>query len=213
MCGLAKTCSTYIMAAKNMWPETMPDWAEVLRELNGALSVTECEVLSELASGAHGRALEVGHYTGLSSVVLLTSLPDEVELVTVDHHLGDQWSNATSPDRYRRNMQPYVGKRHFKQIDADFKVVLPELYPDFGFVFYDADHTAQAVCDFWRDAASLCLPKCTLVFDDADWSGQSALTVLAEGSGFRSVRTRDFHRGADDKRSPDTYTLEVMVRP
>jgi predicted O-methyltransferase YrrM len=189
------------------------NWGQLRDELAGALSATECEVLAELAANAHGRALEVGHYTGLSSVVLLASLPAEVELVTVDHHRGDAHSGATDPDIYRNTVKPYVGKRHFKQIDADFRDVLPDLYPDFGFVFYDADHSAQGVSDFWRDCKALCLPKCTLVFDDADWSGQSALTVLAEGAGFRSVRTRDFARLTGDKHHPETYTLEVMVRP
>jgi predicted O-methyltransferase YrrM len=169
--------------------------------------------LGEVASATTSdRALEVGHYLGLSTAVLLTSLPDGCELVTIDHHQGDDWCPVTSFDEFNDNVAPYVGGRRFTAINQDMAEALPELLGRFGFVFYDADHTASAVAEFWDLAAGLLDDSCTLVFDDADWAEQSTLRTLAEADGFKVVTADPFVRGDKDKHSADTYTLEIMVR-
>jgi predicted O-methyltransferase YrrM len=193
----------------------MRDFAENLRrQIPGALSVAECVRLGEVASAATStRALEVGHYLGLSTAVLLSSLPAGCELVTVDHHQGDDWSGGTSFATFLDNVAPYVGDpRLFSAVNEDMRTALPELDCRFGFCFYDADHTAEAVAEFWERAAGLLEQECTLVFDDADWTEQSTLRGLAEADGFRVVTDTEFHRGSGDKDNPLTYTLEIMVR-
>jgi predicted O-methyltransferase YrrM len=181
--------------------------------IEGPLSVAECDALAELAAATTAkRALEVGHLFGLSTAVLLTSLPADCELVTVDHHQGDDWCPATSFDVFSGNVAPYVGDRLFVAINADMRVALPGLSDGFGFCFYDADHTAEAVADFWDLAADLFDDDCTLVFDDADWAEQSTLRTLAEADGFVVVTDREFYRPSGDKHDPATYTLEVMRR-
>jgi predicted O-methyltransferase YrrM len=192
----------------------MRDLAESLRgQITGALSVAECVKLGEVASATTAAsALEVGHYLGLSTAVLLTSLPTDVHLVTIDHHQGDAWSGGTSVDEFTANVAPYVGDRKFTAINDDMRVALPALLGRFGFVFYDADHTAAAVADFWDLAAGLLDESCTLVFDDADWVEQSTLRGLAEADGFQVVTDTPFYRGGGDKHDPLTYTLEVMRR-
>jgi predicted O-methyltransferase YrrM len=192
----------------------MRDFAENLRlQITGALSVAECVKLGEVASAtAAVQALEVGHYLGLSTAVLLTSLPTDCELVTIDHHQGDAWSGGTSFDTFMQNVEPYVGDRWFDAINGDMRAALPTLGGTFGFVFYDADHTAEAVAEFWRLAAGLLDDRCTLVFDDADWVEQSTLRTLAEADGFVVVTDVEFYRPSGDKHDPLTYTLEVMRR-
>jgi predicted O-methyltransferase YrrM len=193
----------------------MRDFAENLRkQITGALSVAECVKLGEVASATTStRALEVGHYLGLSTAVLLTSLPDGCELVTIDHHQGDAWSGGTSFATFLDNVTPYIGDpRMFSAINEDMLTALPELDGPFGFCFYDADHTASAVAEFWDLAAGLLDECCTLVFDDADWVEQSTLRTLAEADGFEVVTDTQFHRGSGDKDNPLTYTLEVMRR-
>jgi predicted O-methyltransferase YrrM len=192
----------------------MRDLAESLRgQITGALSVAECVKLGEVASATTAAsALEVGHYLGLSTAVLLTSLPTDVHLVTIDHHQGDAWSGGTSFDEFTANVAPYVGERKFTALNEDMRVALPDLLGRFGFCFYDADHTAAAVADFWDLAAGLLEQECTLVFDDADWVEQSTLRGLAEADGFKVVTDTPFHRGGGDKHDPLTYTLEVMRR-
>lgn len=181
--------------------------------VGGPLSVGECEALAQIAAATTAKsALEVGHYLGLSTAVLLSSLPADVHLVTIDHHRGDDWCPATSFDTFNENVAPFVGDRRFTAINDDMREALPGLLGRFGFVFYDADHTAAAVADFWELAAGLLEPECTLVFDDADWVEQSTLRGLAEADGFQVVTDMPFYRPEGDKDDPETYTLEVMRR-
>ena len=191
----------------------MTDYDELKTHITGPLSVRECEVLAQHAADTDAlRALEVGHFLGLSTAVLLGALPSACELVTIDHHQGDQWCHATSADHFRANVEPYVCDREFTFINDDMLAALPTLDGRFGFVFYDADHTAEAVADFWALAVDLLELDCTLIFDDADWDDQSTLIGLAESVGFVSVREEPFVRCEADKHDPQTYTLEVMRR-
>lgn len=179
----------------------------------GPLSYAECHALGDLAAAttAHA-ALEVGHYLGLSTSVLLASLPPACSFVTIDHHDGDQWCPSTSFAEFSDNVAPYIGDRKFTPIKADMRDALPDLLGRFGFVFYDGDHTAAAVADFWELVEPLLEDECTLCFDDADWAEQSTLRTLAEDAGFVVVTDREFHRPEGDKDDPLTYTLEVMRR-
>jgi predicted O-methyltransferase YrrM len=191
----------------------MRDLADAIERVDGPMSVAECHKLAELAAATTAkRALEVGHYLGRSTSVLLTSLPTRVEFVTIDHHQGDDWCQATSFDTFLDNVVPYCGKRNFEPINRPMAEALPKLSGGFGFVFYDADHTASAVAEFWDLAADLLARDCTLVFDDADWVEQSTLRTLAEADGFVVVTDMPFVRGEGDKDNPETYTLEVMRR-
>lgn len=191
----------------------MHDLAHAIKHVGGPLSEAECHKLAALAAATTAsKALEVGHYLGRSTSVLLTSLPPDVELVTIDHHGGDDWCPATAFDRFLENVDPYVGDRTFTAINQDMRVALPGLPDRYGFVFYDADHREQAVRDFWALTPDLLEPECVLSFDDADWEEQSVLRTLAEADGFEVVTDTPFWRGWNDKDHADTYTLEVMVR-
>lgn len=190
----------------------LPDYKSIVETIPGALSLAECEALARSADFARERALEIGHYHGRSTAVLLESLPAGIPLVTVDHHRGDPWSSGVPVDVFLKHIAPYTGERLMQFVEADMREALTWLPSGFDFVFYDADHSAEGVADFWKLVLPLLARKCTLVFDDADWDEQSTLTALAEADGFVSVRSRDFYRGEKDKRDPETYTLEVMRR-
>lgn len=181
----------------------------------GALSIAECEVLAGVArqSEAH-HALEVGHYYGLSTAVLLEALPPNCTLDTVDHHRGDVSCAETSPSAFRANTSPYVGNRRVAYHYLDMVTALErfERTPYFDFVFYDADHSEAGVFAFWSLVLPLLEERCILVFDDADWESQATLGILANGCGFTSILVRDFVRGAFDKASAETYSLQVMHR-
>lgn len=186
---------------------------EVRDSIIGPLSVAECQTLAEVAAATTAtRALEVGHYLGLSTAVLLSALPDGCELVTIDHHQGDYWCPSTSFHTFSENVAPFAGAREFLALNEDMRTALPGLSGAFGFVFYDADHTASAVADFWDLAADLLATDSTLLFDDADWAEQSTLRGLAEADGFEVVTAKPFKRGGNDKHDPTTYTLEIMRR-
>lgn len=192
----------------------MIDLSSIIGTVPGALSVAECHALADVATDTDTvYALEVGHYLGLSTSVLLAALPADCELVTIDHHRGDAWCSRTSFEEFLSNVKPFIGGRSFAAYDDDMAVVMPGLDAGFGFVFYDADHTASAVAQFWDLAADLLDDQCTLCFDDADWAEQSTLRDLAAADGFEVIRQREFWRAdVEDKYHPDTYTLEVMRR-
>jgi len=191
----------------------MRDLSDVLDRVGGPMSVAECEALADLAANTTAkRALEVGHFLGRSTSVLLVSLPESVEFVTIDHHAGDNWCPGTPFERFLDNVEPFVGRRKFSPINRPMADALPKLSGKFGFCFYDADHTAQAVAEFWDLAVDLLDDECTLCFDDADWVEQSTLRTLAESAGFEVVTDRPLWRGGGDKHDPETYTLEVMRR-
>lgn len=177
------------------------------------MSVTECQKLAEVASATTAtRALEVGHYLGLSTSVLLNALPPSCELVTIDHHGGDAWVPATSFDEFSANVAPYVGDRSFIVLNEDMATAIPSLDGGFGFVFYDADHSAAAVEQFWNLVVDKLDSRCTLTFDDADWEEQSTLRELAEADGFGVATSIPFVRHDGDKYHASTYTLEIMGR-
>jgi predicted O-methyltransferase YrrM len=193
----------------------MYSWAKLKADVDGALSEHECAVLaSEARSSGATNALEVGHYMGLSTCVLLESLPPDCALTTIDHHEGDEWSGPTLHSNFVDNVTPYIrGRREFRDVQAPFADALSQLdSPQFDFVFYDADHTAEAVAKFWAYAEPLLLPRCTLVFDDADWDDQATMFKLAEQAGFDRVDDQPHVRHRRDKKDPMTYTLGIMVR-
>lgn len=191
----------------------------------GPLSTQERCVLALEAERTLGmRALEVGHYYGASTSILLNSLPPTCALVTIDHHEGDVSTPAAPIAAFYENIAPYVGKRSLETFVCDMRVAFegmaerlaegrnpPPLW--FDFVFYDADHTEQGVCDFWELVTPFLAQSCTLIYDDADWPSQAMLGELAKGDGFVSVRTQPIVRHMPaDKTDPRTFTLEVMRR-
>jgi hypothetical protein len=186
-------------------------WRDALA-VPGALSEAECGMLAHLAAETDAiAALEVGHYYGRSTVVLLESLPVGVPLFTVDHHKGDDWCPPAPVEEFNANIAPHVGDRLVAFSECDMLAVDYEL-AEYGFVLYDADHHAKGFALWWELVRPHLADECTLVFDDADWDEQSMLHDLDHADGFRSIRTLEFFRGPKDKHSPETYTLEVMQR-
>jgi predicted O-methyltransferase YrrM len=183
------------------------------QSITGPLSVLECEALSTEAARASGSdALEVGHYKGLSTAVLLQSLPRGMTLWSVDHHKGDHWCPHTRPSEFEGNVRPYVNGVALGPIFKPFSEALGSVPDELKFVFYDADHTTEACEQFWGCVSIKLAANCVLVFDDADWDGMARLRELAAVDGFEVVPGDPFRRGPMDKATPDTFTLQVMAR-
>jgi predicted O-methyltransferase YrrM len=182
-------------------------------DIPGLLSVLECQVLDTYArTSGVTRALEVGHYHGKSTAILLHALPRDCSLVTIDHHKGDNWATPTESDEFLKNIRPYVGDRQVVPIFKEMIEALAGLTRGFDFVFYDADHTTESVEKFWAVCEPLLSEHCLLMYDDGDWEDQAVLRELAEADGFTCVRTFPFARREGDKNNEDTYTLEIMQR-
>lgn len=193
----------------------MKHYGAIRDDVSGALSSLECMKLGSLAQSTSATAaLEVGNYFGLSTCVLLSALPRECSLVTIDHHRGDDNCGATQVETFLQNISHYRGERDVTVLTKEMRGALTDLLgAKFGFVFYDADHTETGVADFWARARYLLADECTLVFDDADWPSQHTLVALAENDGFVVQDRPNFWRcETSDKANDDTFTLEVMCR-
>lgn len=186
-------------------------WQRALA-VRGALSRDECEVLAAHAESFNHpvRALEVGHYFGLSTAVLLESLPVGSVLTTIDHHDGDSLCWPVPIEDFERNIAPHRGRVELLTLYESFQRASVE--GPFDLCFYDADHSSAAVAVFWTKYRARMAESSVLLFDDADWPEQATLRELAEADGFKSIRARPFGRGASDKATPTTYTIEVMTR-
>ena len=181
--------------------------------MNGYLSGTELAELRHWAVLSAGTALEVGHYEGLSTSVLLQSLSSGVVLYSVDHHAGDHHVEATQIATFEENVSEL---RHsgpvLIPVYRDFREFATWGITGFGFVFYDAEHSVVGCRDFWGLFAARMLPDCLLLYDDADWGEMVELGRLAERAGFVDVTRLPFQRLNGDKQNAQTYTLKVLRR-
>lgn len=193
-------------------------WEALRRDIPGALSLAELNVLAVEAGIASGRdALEVGHYKGLSTAAILDSLPERVRLWTIDHHQGDEHSQPTSPTEFEENVRGYSSGRprdsRLVSLFAPFEFALDSVPDDLGFVFYDADHGVEASASFWRLVQPKLGKRCVLVIDDADWQGGRRLNQLATGDGFEVAEwSGPIYRGSRGKADPRTNTMGVLIR-
>ena len=192
----------------------MRHWEQLRREIPGALSVAEMNALAIEASMAKGGdALEVGHYKGLSTAVLLQSLPETMALWTIDHHQGDEWCSPTESAEFEANIAGYVGARPVTYIYNTFEEGLALVPDGLRFVFYDADHSVEASRLFWGCVAPKLAQSCVILVDDCDWDGPRCLVDLAVMDGFNVAPwTGSEYRGAQDKSDPRTNTMEVLIR-
>lgn len=200
----------------------MISWQEWIDSTDGLMSAQECEELARWASmAACGVALEVGHYTGLSTCVLLDSLPPTMPLITVD---ARKW-RPEAAEVFDKYTPQFERDRPMRVFVEPFQSLIPRIADPIGFVFYDADHTAAGNRQFWSLVREHLADDCIVVYDDADWEGPATLQPLAEEDGFKASITREWYRHVteiDDpdsqvrldigKRHPDTFTLQSMVR-
>jgi predicted O-methyltransferase YrrM len=191
------------------------NWASLILRKGGLLSPSECNQLETLARGSDGDALEIGHYTGLSTCVIAWGLPEGRRFVTVDNH---QW-RSVSVDTFLENTDDFVYELDFELIVGDFQNHTPP--GPYGFIFYDASHAPADVGAFVSMLPDLAAEHCTVVFDDWDWTED--FTTL-EPLGFTlephelyrheiEYSTGDLQVDYDlGKRHPDTFTLGVWKR-
>ena len=199
-------------------PTTTESLAELLATLVDIPSVTGDEraiadyVTKRLARAAKGEVLRSGN--GLVWRGPQRGKP----LIVLAGHLDTVPPSGNEKSRRDGDKLYGVGTTDMKAGDAVMHALhdsldMAALRFDLAFVFYDADHAAEAVAEFWSLVVDLLEPDCTLVFDDADWDEQSTLRDLAAGAKFEMITEEPFVQHPADKHHADTYTLEIMRRP
>ena len=188
------------------------DW---ILATGGLLSTTECAEVDFFASRATGPALEVGNYTGLSTIVISRALPKGTPFTTIDPH---DW-RATSTE-FEENLNRWAGP--VRSVHEPFETALPKYDgPPFGFVFYDGPHTPEHCEAFWSAVEPHLADDAVICWDDADWASMARLTELvAPGRAYLArepIRRYQisYSTGVEQvdldlaKRHPDTCTIAV----
>lgn len=177
----------------------------------GLLSVLECSALYlAVAQYRPHQVLEVGHFLGLSTAVLMKALVSQGRgaLITVDHHKGDAWV-PHSPEA------PFLQNREKLFPEAVYLPMASQDLPDglirsCDFLFYDGDHGEEQL-RFVQRASDLGGAQ-TIVLDDMDFRfGIECRNWLVE-EGWREVTELVPRRGTHDKADADTYTLGIFRR-
>lgn len=195
-------------------------YAEWILATGGLLSPMECGELAYWAARTGGPAIEVGNYTGLSTIVISNSLPPGAPFVTVDPH---GWRGTA--EAFVENVERY-GAGNVDSRTERFQEFLAAYDGDpFRFVFYDGPHNDDDCAQFWADLQPHLADDAVICWDDADWASMSKLTELVGASGRQYLARYPLRRHAvkystDDpqfdfdngKRHPSTYTLAVWGR-
>jgi predicted O-methyltransferase YrrM len=190
------------------------NWADEILRTGGLLSPNECGWLVGLVRKSEGDALEIGHYTGLSTIAIADGIGAGRRFVTVDNH---QWRGVTV-ETFMENVRP-ASNASFELVVGNFQTHTPP--GPYGFIFYDASHAQNDVNAFVDMLPDLAAEHCTVVFDDWDWTED--FTTL-EPLGFTlepheryrhqiEYSTGDLQVDYDlGKRHPETFTLGVWKR-
>lgn len=184
----------------------------------GLLSDLEYEELGYWANSveAGSTLLEVGHFTGMSTLAILGGMPGCCRLVTIDNHCRDLNVRETDPTAFMRTISA-SGRWSRKDIGGldfwlmDYRRAMLCLSGPFSFAFYDAQHSFNDCEDFWALLYPRLADECVVCFDDADWPVMGRLHELCLGAGFADVARHEIVRN-EYKHNDGTYTLAVYRR-
>ena len=116
------------------------------------------------------RIIEVGTFTGYSSLCMARALPDDGELICCD--LSEQWTNVA-----KRYWQQAGVQRKIKLVLAPARDTLQSLLDDqqqgqFDLAFIDADK--ESYDDYYEQCLQLLRPNGLILLDNMLWSGRVA---------------------------------------
>ncbi len=125
------------------------------------------QVLTELM-GAR-RALEIGVYTGYSSICLASSLGPEGKLVACD--ISEEWTQVARRYWQRAGLEGRVELRLGPALDTLDELIAADVEA-FDLAFIDADKGGYA--DYYERCLRLVRPGGLILFDNALWDGRVA---------------------------------------
>jgi predicted O-methyltransferase YrrM len=137
-----------------------PDLNEYLT-VPGWCSEIEAKALQDAARGKH--VLEIGVWKGRSTIAMAATA---ASILSVDHFLGDDYAGKADPRiETVSRLRPYqdivtlcIGKWNKLPINPS----------QFGFIYYDADHTYEATKEFLEWIYTYPLPRPIYAIHDVD---------------------------------------------
>ncbi len=131
----------------------------------------ERKLLLQLASEAPGHALEIGSYLGASSCYIAEGLKNRnAKLICVD-----TWQNDAMEEGKKDTFEMFsLNTRDYKQIIEARRGKSSDMATanslEFGFVFFDGDHSYQGIKTDWESWKSSLKQGATICFHDYGWA-------------------------------------------
>ena len=179
-----------------------PDVLARLREETGHLSMAMMQIAPEqgqfmrLLVKALGirRAIEIGVFTGYSSLCVALAMPDDGRIVACD--VNKKWTD--------------IARRYWKDAGVDHKIELrlapaletldtlirEQLQNNFDFAFIDADKAGYK--DYYERALLLVRPGGLIAIDNTLWNG-SVADESNETEDTKAIRDFNLHVHADER--------------
>lgn len=177
---------------------------------NGLLSASEmvhlCRTVNDYTyRRSRGLSiLEVGHYMGLSTNVILYGVKGDDQLLSIDAHIADGWVPKSDPGQYFSNMYRRKG---LSTLIMDSRGV--QRLEGFDVVFYDGDHADEQ--RRWTEMVIASETVDLFIFDDRDFDVPTVCCQMLRDAGWKD-QSPDLRRLPNDKRDPQTMTLGVFRR-
>lgn len=129
------------------------------------------------------RALEIGTFTGYSSICIANALPDDGELVCCDN--SDEWTQMARQYWQRAGLQQKI-KFHLQPAEKTLQALLDDgQAASFDFIFVDADKQNYPL--YYEQSLKLLHKGGLLAVDNTLWSGSVADPENSE-PGTRAIR-------------------------
>lgn len=129
------------------------------------------------------RAIEIGTYTGYSSICIACGMPEDGELVCCD--INQEWTDMAQHYWRRANLQHKITLHLRPALDTLQALLEQGRAGEFDFVFIDADK--QNYPAYYEHALALLRPGGLIAIDNTLWSGAVADPADQE-PGTRAIR-------------------------
>lgn len=113
------------------------------------------------------RAIEIGVYTGYSSLCVALAMPDEGRIIACD--ISDEWTSVAQRYWQEAGVAHKIELRLAPALETLDIMLENELNNSFDFAFIDADKTSYK--DYYERALALIRPGGLIAIDNTLWNG------------------------------------------
>jgi predicted O-methyltransferase YrrM len=133
------------------------------------------------------KLLEIGVFTGYSSLAVMQSLPEDARLTALD--ISDSWTSVAKSYWQRAGLDHRIDLRVGPAMDALIEMLDQGQTGSFDFVFIDADK--ERYRDYYECALSLLRPGGLILIDNLLWGGKVVNEAVSDAD---TQAIRNFNR-------------------
>lgn len=148
------------------------------------------------------RAIEIGVFTGYSSLCVALAMPDDGRIVACD--VSEEWTDIAQRYWQEAGVAHKIELRLAPAVETLDTMIANQLKDSFDFAFIDADKTAYK--DYYERALALIRPGGLIAIDNTLWNG----SVADEGNQTDDTKAiREFNRLVQADKRVDMCLLPV----